>query len=224
MGLKTLMSKKVELKTTTAEQVELMTLVEQAEMETTKAEQMELRTSRAHRAEDHKGGVDGAEDHHVREDEAGVHQSRAGKAEDHHGGSSGARDGHGGIEDHHRATCGTENKQHRDVRNGLSGHNRTGGEFENTLLGCDRTGKGFFMTGYLPLGFEFAVELTYPESEGTSSGLLNCSAQIFGIAFTIIQGKIINHFSTLAGNIFLCVFLLIGSIMTGMDHSQMGLE
>lgn len=36
----------------------------------------------------------------------------------------------------------------------------------------------FFMTGYLPLGFEFAVELTYPESEGTSSGLLNCSAQV----------------------------------------------
>uniref|UniRef100_A0A8C1WN10 Feline leukemia virus subgroup C cellular receptor family, member 2a n=1 Tax=Cyprinus carpio TaxID=7962 RepID=A0A8C1WN10_CYPCA len=80
---------------------------------------------------------------------------------------------------------------------------------------------GFFMTGYLPLGFEFAVELTYPESEGTSSGLLNCSAQIFGIAFTIIQGKIINHFSTLAGNIFLCVFLLIGSIMTALIKSDL---
>ncbi|GAA6213665.1 feline leukemia virus subgroup C receptor-related protein 2 isoform X3 [Lates japonicus] len=74
---------------------------------------------------------------------------------------------------------------------------------------------GFFMTGYLPLGFEFAVELTYPESEGTSSGLLNCSAQIFGIIFTISQGKIIDRWGTLAGNIFLCLFLLIGSVMTG---------
>ncbi|KAJ3606653.1 hypothetical protein NHX12_026174 [Muraenolepis orangiensis] len=37
---------------------------------------------------------------------------------------------------------------------------------------------GFFMTGYLPLGFEFGVEITYPESEGTSSGLLNASAQV----------------------------------------------
>ncbi|XP_052009809.1 feline leukemia virus subgroup C receptor-related protein 2-like isoform X2 [Xyrauchen texanus] len=80
---------------------------------------------------------------------------------------------------------------------------------------------GFFMTGYLPLGFEFAVELTYPESEGTSSGLLNCSAQIFGIVFTIIQGKIIDHFSTLAGNIFLCVFLLIGSVMTAFIESDL---
>ncbi|XP_061699397.1 heme transporter FLVCR2 isoform X3 [Syngnathoides biaculeatus] len=80
---------------------------------------------------------------------------------------------------------------------------------------------GFFMTGYLPLGFEFAVELTYPESEGTSSGLLNCSAQIFGIIFTIAQGTIIDRWGTLAGNIFLCIFLLIGAIMTGFIKSDL---
>ncbi|XP_061599383.1 heme transporter FLVCR2 isoform X3 [Cololabis saira] len=80
---------------------------------------------------------------------------------------------------------------------------------------------GFFMTGYLPLGFEFAVELTYPESEGTSSGLLNCSAQIFGIIFTISQGKIIDKWGTLPGNIFLCIFLLIGTVMTGLIKSDL---
>lgn len=36
----------------------------------------------------------------------------------------------------------------------------------------------FFMTGYLPVGFEFSAELTYPEPEGTSTGLLNASAQV----------------------------------------------
>ena len=40
-------------------------------------------------------------------------------------------------------------------------------------------------------------------------------SQVFGIIFTICQGKIIDRFGTLAGNIFLCVFLLIGTIMTG---------
>ncbi|XP_078145528.1 choline/ethanolamine transporter flvcr2a isoform X3 [Centroberyx gerrardi] len=80
---------------------------------------------------------------------------------------------------------------------------------------------GFFMTGYLPLGFEFAVELTYPESEGTSSGLLNCSAQIFGIIFTISQGKIIDAWGTLAGNVFLSIFLLIGTVMTGFIKSDL---
>ncbi|XP_028996860.1 feline leukemia virus subgroup C receptor-related protein 2 isoform X2 [Betta splendens] len=80
---------------------------------------------------------------------------------------------------------------------------------------------GFFMTGYLPLGFEFAVELTYPESEGTSSGLLNCSAQVFGILFTICQRKIMEAYGTLAGNIFLCVFLLIGTVLTGFIKSDL---
>jgi FLVCR family feline leukemia virus subgroup C receptor-related protein len=37
---------------------------------------------------------------------------------------------------------------------------------------------GFFMTGYLPVGFELAAELTYPASEGTACGLLNTSAQV----------------------------------------------
>ncbi|XP_062973955.1 heme transporter FLVCR2 isoform X2 [Elgaria multicarinata webbii] len=73
---------------------------------------------------------------------------------------------------------------------------------------------GFFMTGYLPLGFEFAAELTYPESEGTSSGLLNVSAQIFGLIFTISEGQIIDNFGTQAGNLFLCVFLFIGMVIT----------
>ncbi|CAO2586969.1 Feline leukemia virus subgroup C receptor-related protein 2 [Lemmus lemmus] len=73
---------------------------------------------------------------------------------------------------------------------------------------------GFFMTGYLPLGFEFAVELTYPESEGMSSGLLNVSAQVFGIIFTISQGQIIDNYGTKPGNIFLCVFLALGSALT----------
>jgi len=38
------------------------------------------------------------------------------------------------------------------------------------------------MTGYLPVGFEFAAELTFPESEGTSSGLLNASAQVYTLS------------------------------------------
>ncbi|XP_038147373.1 feline leukemia virus subgroup C receptor-related protein 2 isoform X2 [Cyprinodon tularosa] len=80
---------------------------------------------------------------------------------------------------------------------------------------------GFFMTGFLPLGFEFAVELTFPEPEGTSSGLLNCSAQIFGIIFTIGQGKLMDRWGTLVGNLFLCTFLLIGTLMTGFIKSDL---
>lgn len=34
------------------------------------------------------------------------------------------------------------------------------------------------MTGYIPVGFEYAAEITYPEPEGTVSGLLNASTQV----------------------------------------------
>lgn len=80
---------------------------------------------------------------------------------------------------------------------------------------------GFFMTGYLPLGFEFGVEITYPESEGTSSGLLNAFAQIFGIIFTLIQGRLTTHYGPLAGNLFLCAWMIIGIVLTALIKSEL---
>ncbi|NWX02091.1 FLVC1 protein, partial [Caloenas nicobarica] len=80
---------------------------------------------------------------------------------------------------------------------------------------------GFFMTGYLPLGFEFAVEITYPESEGTSSGLLNASAQIFGIIFTLVQGKLTTDYGPRAGNLFLCAWIFVGIILTALIKSDL---
>merc|ERR1712071_623185 len=54
---------------------------------------------------------------------------------------------------------------------------------------------GFFMTGYLPVGFEFAAELTYPEPEVTSSGLLD-------------------SYGDITCNGVLCASLLVGFILT----------
>ncbi|XP_053301710.1 feline leukemia virus subgroup C receptor-related protein 1 [Pleuronectes platessa] len=80
---------------------------------------------------------------------------------------------------------------------------------------------GFFMTGYLPLGFEFGVEITYPEPEGTSSGLLNAFAQIFGIIFTLIQGKLMTDYGPRAGNLFLCAWIFLGILLTAMIKSEL---
>lgn len=49
-------------------------------------------------------------------------------------------------------------------------------------------------------------------------------SQVFDIIFTICQGKIIDRFGTLAGNIFLCVFLLIGTVMTGRTRNTSSVE
>ncbi|VDN54042.1 unnamed protein product [Dracunculus medinensis] len=73
---------------------------------------------------------------------------------------------------------------------------------------------GFFMTGYLPIGFEFAAELTYPIPEGTTSGLLNASAQAFGVLMTLAMGQVIHKTSIFLCNIILSSILVIGIILT----------
>jgi len=73
---------------------------------------------------------------------------------------------------------------------------------------------GFFMTGYLPIGFEFASEISYPQPEGTSAGLLNASAQIFGVIFTFGGSAVIDAFNSLSANLGFVGALVLGSILT----------
>ncbi|XP_043242358.1 feline leukemia virus subgroup C receptor-related protein 1-like isoform X3 [Amphibalanus amphitrite] len=73
---------------------------------------------------------------------------------------------------------------------------------------------GFFMTGYLPLGFEFAAEITYPEPEATTSGLLNASAQVFGIVLTITGGSLMSAYDEQACNLLYAATLVLGVILT----------
>lgn len=80
---------------------------------------------------------------------------------------------------------------------------------------------GFFMTGYLPLGFEFAAEITYPESEGTSSGLLNASAQVFGIIFTMAGTWIFENYSDFPTNLTMVGALVLGAILTAFIRSDL---
>ncbi|CAG5132752.1 unnamed protein product [Candidula unifasciata] len=80
---------------------------------------------------------------------------------------------------------------------------------------------GFFMTGYLPVGYEFAAELTFPESEATSSGLLNISAQVFGVTLTLTMRAMLESVSVLSANAALCALLFVGCILTGLSNKQL---
>lgn len=72
------------------------------------------------------------------------------------------------------------------------------------------------MTGYLPVGFEFAAELTYPEPEGTSAGLLNAATQVLGILFTTIYGWLFGAWTAFWANIVLSVILAFGCLLTAL--------
>uniref|UniRef100_U5ERN6 Choline/ethanolamine transporter FLVCR1 n=1 Tax=Corethrella appendiculata TaxID=1370023 RepID=U5ERN6_9DIPT len=80
---------------------------------------------------------------------------------------------------------------------------------------------GFFMTGYLPVGFEFAAELTYPEPEGTSTGLLNAAAQVFGILFTMLYSELLNNFGDITANVTMAVMLCAGTVVTAIIGSDL---
>ena len=73
---------------------------------------------------------------------------------------------------------------------------------------------GFFMTGYLGIGYEFAAELTFPIPEGTSSGLLNASSEVFGVIFTLVGGELLDHYGDMVTNVSLTVLLVAGLAMT----------
>lgn len=77
------------------------------------------------------------------------------------------------------------------------------------------------MTGYLPVGFEFAAELTYPEPEGTSSGLLNASSQAFGAVFTSIYSCLFTDYDDVTANITMAVMLIVGTLITALISSDL---
>lgn len=77
------------------------------------------------------------------------------------------------------------------------------------------------MTGYLPVGFEFAAELTYPEPEGTSAGLLNTAAQVFGIGFTMVYAELFEKYGDYGANIAMAVMLCLGTVFTAIIRSDL---
>jgi hypothetical protein len=68
------------------------------------------------------------------------------------------------------------------------------------------------LKGYLPIGFEFAAEITYPVPEGTSTGLLNCIACLFGIILSFGGSAFIKE-GSLYFNVMCCTLLGIGMVM-----------
>lgn len=77
------------------------------------------------------------------------------------------------------------------------------------------------MTGLLPVGFELGAELTYPEPEGTSAGLLNASAQIFGVVFTNVYSVLFDFYGDKWANIAMAIMLLVGTFMTAFIQSDL---
>nr|CAD7447771.1 unnamed protein product [Timema bartmani] len=73
---------------------------------------------------------------------------------------------------------------------------------------------GFFMGGYMPVGFEVGSELTYPEPEGTATGMLFIPPSILGVVFTLLYSWLIGVIGDLWASLVFVGILGIGAILT----------
>uniref|UniRef100_A0A6G1SHQ3 Putative MFS-type transporter C09D4.1 n=1 Tax=Aceria tosichella TaxID=561515 RepID=A0A6G1SHQ3_9ACAR len=80
---------------------------------------------------------------------------------------------------------------------------------------------GYFMTGYLFIGYEMSNEITWPRPESVTAGLLNLSAQVFGVVLTYLGSYIVDNYGNLLANIFFVVSLSCGLFITLMIRAQL---
>ncbi|XP_012280797.1 feline leukemia virus subgroup C receptor-related protein 2 isoform X2 [Orussus abietinus] len=79
---------------------------------------------------------------------------------------------------------------------------------------------GFFMSGYLSLGYELCAEYTYPEAEGVSTGFLNIANNVYGMVLVIILGKLMEVYGDVVVHAGLCTALLIGFVLTVLTKDE----
>ncbi|GFY73159.1 feline leukemia virus subgroup C receptor-related protein 2 [Trichonephila inaurata madagascariensis] len=71
----------------------------------------------------------------------------------------------------------------------------------------------FFLTSFLSIGFEYGIEVTYPQSEAICACLLNASAMLFGIILTEILSHILENEGPLYSNAALTVTIFMCCII-----------
>ncbi|XP_043524473.1 feline leukemia virus subgroup C receptor-related protein 2-like [Frieseomelitta varia] len=73
---------------------------------------------------------------------------------------------------------------------------------------------GFFLVGYVALGYEMCAEYTYPESEEKTAAILNVANNVYGIVLILIMGRLLEVYGDIPVHVCLCVMILTGFIMT----------
>ncbi|GIX68954.1 uncharacterized MFS-type transporter C09D4.1 [Caerostris extrusa] len=73
---------------------------------------------------------------------------------------------------------------------------------------------GFFLTSFLPIGFEYGIEVTYPLPEVVCAVLLNGSTMIFGIIIIEMQSHILESKGPVLSNASIAAVLFLCCIVT----------
>lgn len=80
---------------------------------------------------------------------------------------------------------------------------------------------GLFTNSYMPIGLELGIELTYPEPESTSSGLLISMTQTLGALFTLLLGWLLTEVGCFWALCSMVFMLCIGTVFTYLIENNM---
>lgn len=64
------------------------------------------------------------------------------------------------------------------------------------------------------MAYEYGVELTYPEPEANSTGLMCAFATFTGVLGIVVFGDIIEFYGEFLYHVMLCAFMMIGVILS----------
>lgn len=77
------------------------------------------------------------------------------------------------------------------------------------------------MNAYMPVGLELAIELTYPEEESTSSGILISMTQTLGVVFTLQLGWLLDKVGCFWAMASMVLVLCVGTILTAIVPNRL---
>lgn len=80
---------------------------------------------------------------------------------------------------------------------------------------------GCFLGGYMPVGFELGSEITYPEPEGTTAGIVILGTQILSVFHAMAYSWMVHVTGDFWANTVLTITLLIGTGLTAMIPSDL---
>ncbi|XP_074030442.1 choline/ethanolamine transporter flvcr2a isoform X3 [Leptinotarsa decemlineata] len=88
-----------------------------------------------------------------------------------------------------------------------------------TYISCGLV--GFFYNGYMPVGIELAVELTFPAQEITSTGIIMAGSQVLGALLTVALGHLNLWLGTFWSLAVQAVILFFGTLITAFIPNRM---
>ncbi|XP_066138274.1 uncharacterized MFS-type transporter C09D4.1-like [Euwallacea fornicatus] len=80
---------------------------------------------------------------------------------------------------------------------------------------------GIVINPYIPVGFEFGIELTYPSDEGTVAGFLFATSQITSSVFGICVAQINSYAGSLATLGTLAALMVVGTVIQALVPNKL---